>query len=223
MLNSILIASKNKEKAEEEILKICKKYQIAQIDISTVESEKTIGIGQIRELAKKLFLKPIKSKQKAVILNAYNGLTKEAQNALLKMLEEPPDNTLIFLTVNSREEVLPTITSRCKIFNLNNEAVKVDEVEKKKISQLLESLPKKGVGERLKIAQDIAKDKKEAVLWLEKMILVLREKLIESKKNGKKLEFDALLILKAFQKAHKTASTTNANLRLLVENLFLSF
>ena len=66
-------------------------------------------------------LKPFKGKTKVVVIQSYESITKEAQNALLKVLEEPPANTLIIILTLKKEFLLPTILSRCKIINLKEE------------------------------------------------------------------------------------------------------
>lgn len=74
----------------------------------------TISIDDIRALQKFLQLKTIgnKSLRRAVLIEYAQGLTIEAQNALLKLLEEPPSDTLLILTVDTPRSLLPTIVSR---------------------------------------------------------------------------------------------------------------
>lgn len=89
----------------------------------------SIKIEQIRELVKKVYEKPIVSNKKVYIINDSNLMTKEAQNSLLKTLEEPPEYVTIILIASNENLFLPTIKSRCTkiIFNKlsNNELVAV--------------------------------------------------------------------------------------------------
>ena len=82
------------------------------------EDNKAIPIETIRELQRFLSLKiPGSSDAKharAIIIEDAQQLTTEAQNALLKTLEEPPNDTIIVLTATSTESVLPTIQSRVR-------------------------------------------------------------------------------------------------------------
>jgi DNA polymerase-3 subunit delta' len=73
----------------------------------------TIKIDQIRDIIKKTFEKPISSDKKIYIINDSNKMTKEAQNALLKTLEEPPQYVVIILIAENKNLFLPTIKSRC--------------------------------------------------------------------------------------------------------------
>ena len=50
-------------------------------------------------------------------------MTEEAQNALLKMAEEPPSNTLIILCCERPSQLIPTLVSRCKVFQRSNEGI----------------------------------------------------------------------------------------------------
>jgi DNA polymerase III subunit delta' len=83
--------------------------------ISRVQPEKnSISIEAIRELQRFLQLKTIGQKplRRAVIVEHAEALTTEAQNAFLKLLEEPPTDTIIILTADNQRALLPTILSR---------------------------------------------------------------------------------------------------------------
>ena len=87
----------------------------------------SIKIEQIRELTKAVYEKPIVSDRKVYIIDNSNLMTKEAQNSLLKTLEEPPEYVTIILISSNENLFLPTIKSRCTkiIFNkLKNEELK---------------------------------------------------------------------------------------------------
>lgn len=73
-----------------------------------------IRIAQIRELLKILALKPNEAHRRVVILSEAQAMNPEAGNALLKVLEEPPDRTLLVLTARQPMDLLPTIVSRCR-------------------------------------------------------------------------------------------------------------
>ncbi len=87
-------------------------------DLLIIEPEGlTIKIEAIREAIRFLSLKSFRLGPKAVVIKEAQNLTPEAQNAFLKTLEEPPENSFIALCTSKLEALLPTITSRCrKIF-----------------------------------------------------------------------------------------------------------
>lgn len=81
--------------------------------------EKVIKIDQIREMNKKISEKPINSNKKVYIINNSDTMTKEAQNSLLKTLEEPPEYVVIILIACNENKLLNTIRSRCIKVNFN--------------------------------------------------------------------------------------------------------
>ncbi|MBR6033979.1 MAG: DNA polymerase III subunit [Clostridia bacterium] len=83
-------------------------------DLSIIEPEgNSIKIEQIRLLQTKIIEKPIISKRKVYIIDECETMTKEAQNCLLKTLEEPPEYAIIILICSNENLLLSTIKSRC--------------------------------------------------------------------------------------------------------------
>jgi len=83
-------------------------------DFKLIEPDgKVIRIEQIREMQTKVAEKPVNSGKKVYIINDADLMTKEAQNCLLKTLEEPPEYIVIILIVSNENKVLTTIKSRC--------------------------------------------------------------------------------------------------------------
>jgi DNA polymerase-3 subunit delta' len=73
-----------------------------------------IRIGQIRDLCHDLSLKPREARVRVVIITDAQTMNPEAANALLKVLEEPPANTILILTAPQVSDLLPTVVSRCQ-------------------------------------------------------------------------------------------------------------
>lgn len=73
-----------------------------------------IRIAQIRELLETLSLKPYEATIRVVVISDAHAMNPEAANALLKMLEEPPDQTIFILTTEQLADLLPTVVSRCQ-------------------------------------------------------------------------------------------------------------
>jgi len=80
-----------------------------------------LGIGEARKIKEHFSLKPYSAKGRAVVLEDASALTTEAQNALLKILEEPPEEALILLGAKSESDLLPTVLSRCQIVHLDTD------------------------------------------------------------------------------------------------------
>lgn len=87
-------------------------------DFMCIEKEgNSIKIEQIRLLQKKIQEKPIIADKKVYIINEADTMTTEAQNCLLKTLEEPPEFATIILIGSQENAFLPTIKSRCMILH----------------------------------------------------------------------------------------------------------
>ncbi|MCL6096171.1 MAG: hypothetical protein M1444_00595 [Patescibacteria group bacterium] len=226
-MQSILISSKNKKNALEYALSLSKKNGVWDIDIDVASHEKTVGIEDIRTIQKRLFLKPAKGSLKTVIIEAYEGLTIEAQNSLLKVLEEPPESAIIMVVVLNKNLILPTILSRCKVIEIKEDLQELTEQEISRRLNILKSILKNGVGKKLKLAQDFGKSREEATIWLEQMLIATRKILIDriidpSEKERTLSTSECLNILKRFQKTYTIIKTANVNQRFALENLFLS-
>ena len=90
------------------------------------EDGKSIKIEQIRVMQEKIVEKPILSARKVYIINDAELMTKEAQNCLLKTLEEPPEYVIIILIVSNESKLLNTVKSRCvkiEFSKLSNEEI----------------------------------------------------------------------------------------------------
>jgi len=77
------------------------------------EGEETIKTETIKEMVKNVLEKPVQSKNKVYIINNGEKMTREAQNSLLKTLEEPPEYAVIILVTSNENMLLNTIRSRC--------------------------------------------------------------------------------------------------------------
>lgn len=192
------------------------KFDIITLGKSDSKNTNSIGIDEIKNLKSTAYLKPQNSKYKAILIYDAELLTVEAQNALLKILEEPPESTYIILCANTTENFLPTILSRCKIINLNNDKIILSDNEKKEFENFINNLPDMGTGERLKKAETLAKDKDEAIAWITKLIIVLRAKMLESYSS------EINLAIRKFQSLHTLLKNTNTNPRFAIENALLS-
>src|SRR6185312_17473411 len=70
----------------------------------------------IREIRDRVALRPARGRMKVYIVDEAHMLTKEASNAVLKTLEEPPDHVVFVLCTTEMQAMLPTIRSRCQRF-----------------------------------------------------------------------------------------------------------
>lgn len=227
-MTSFIIVSSDKEKRETYSQKFCDEKHIDPFDrtLLTLPTEETtkkttlkqsIGIEEIKQFQQKLFLRPLRSEYKAVIIYDAQTLTTEAQNAMLKILEEPPEQTLIILTAESTESMLPTILSRCSIITLEEEKKNVSNADKEEVSSIIRLLPNMSISQALMVAEKWSKSKQDALHYLEMIIITLREiYLVNASDRVIPIQ------LRSLQETHTLIKTTNVNVRMALEQLFLS-
>jgi len=87
------------------------------LDVIEVDAASNRGIDEIRDLREKVNYASNQARYKVYIIDEVHMLTKEASNALLKTLEEPPPHIIFILATTEAHKVLPTILSRCQRFD----------------------------------------------------------------------------------------------------------
>ncbi|CBW53772.1 DNA polymerase III gamma tau subunits [Mycoplasma mycoides subsp. capri LC str. 95010] len=87
------------------------------IDIIEIDAASNNGVDEIREIKNSVSTLPLNSKYKVYIIDEVHMLTKQAFNALLKTLEEPPVYAIFILATTEFNKIPQTILSRCQIFN----------------------------------------------------------------------------------------------------------
>lgn len=140
-------------------------------DITVIEPDgNSIKIEQIRIMNSKILEKPISSNKKVYIINNSEKMTVDAQNCLLKTLEEPPEYATIILVCNNETQMLTTIKSRCtKIAfkELSKEEISVyfEKELKEKVSSNILKLSEGSIAKAIQI-----KDKEELYNSIEAII-----------------------------------------------------
>ena len=117
------------------------------LDIMEIDAASNRGIDDVRGLKENAYLSPIRLKKKIFIIDEVHMLTKEAFNALLKLIEEPPKNTLFILCTTDAQKIPETVLSR--LLKVNFRKGKEVELEK--------SLDKIVKGEKIEIGEEAKK------------------------------------------------------------------
>ncbi|MBI4100344.1 hypothetical protein HY439_01250 [Candidatus Microgenomates bacterium] len=224
--SSTLITGGNSKERFEEALK--NSGDVQKEDLIILESETTIGIENVRELKPRLILRPYASQNKVVIIHEAEKLTMAAQNAFLKTLEEPPQDTILILTVSNKDLLLPTILSRCQIIELpaKMEVVLSEEEIEEQISFIRQQLRAKA-GARLKLASEVAKEKELVINFLNNGLFAWREIMLRKNQNTLDDYFrqvanrQIIAILRQIQEV-KRLIRSNINQRLAIENFLLN-
>ncbi len=82
-------------------------------DFRLLRSDTTIGIDELRSIRKEVYEPPYEAPLRVVVIDGAEQMTREAQNALLKTLEEPPPSNMFILVTSSEKDLPLTIRSRC--------------------------------------------------------------------------------------------------------------
>jgi len=129
-------------------------------DLKIIDTGQTIGIEQVQELQQVLDLRPFAAETtRIVIIEADNGITKEAQNRLLKTLEEPPRQTIIIIITRDVSSLLETVQSRCQVVRfLQPGPEQIEHYLRSQLDQptwtIVEQLKPASVGQALSFAHD---------------------------------------------------------------------
>lgn len=237
-----IIISGDVEEIKKYISNLLINFSVSPFDISSIgENDSSIKIEKIRELKQKLSLKPFSGKKKATIIYHAENLTTEAQNAMLKILEEPPEDTIILLTTSNENLLLPTIISRCEIVRLKSgvpspksqinsksqiqKSTRVDPqatgVNQNAAS--IENIRKMDKGQRFKLVEELCKKldkdepleniRKRAEKWLDEILKEMQKSLVTEKNIAQKIR----LVLHAKQQIKQ-----NLNIKLVLENLLIN-
>jgi len=228
---------------EQEYASIASLHNIPDFHILEKPEGQQIGIDDVKILIKEMIYHPYELKYQVAIIFHSHNLTTEAQNALLKNLEEQSDNTLYILLVDNEKHLLDTIVSRCTRHyvnvsrsaesvkqtnqtsndNTSSKTSKKDGNDHNQERNEIGNFFKKDLLEKFQQIEDLEDSEKENpgainnfINELENYFLQKLEQEIQN--NDKTEETKAKLdhIIKASQRLH-----TNANKRLILENLAL--
>ena len=107
----------------------------SSMDVLEMDAASNRGIDEIRDLRDRVNLAPTQGRMKVYIIDEVHMLTTEAFNALLKMLEEPPEHVVFVLATTEKHKVLPTIISRCQSFDFRRPGVSLLSEKLREISK----------------------------------------------------------------------------------------
>ena len=147
-------------------------------DFQLIEpNEGKVKIEQIREMQRKVAEKPIISNKKVYIIENSDTMTTEAQNCLLKTLEEPPEYITIILICTNEDNLLSTIKSRCT--RMHFDPIDTEKIKKyitqnypdQEISENIINLSQGSIGKAIKLNEN-----KNIYENIEKILLSMQDK-----------------------------------------------
>ncbi len=219
-MNSFLITGGDQQQRLEKAQQFLKNCSHSP-DVLIVEAIPSVGINQIRQIKKFLSRKPYQADTKTVMVPQAQLMTLPSQNAFLKTLEEPPAHSQIILCAPQKEDLLPTIISRCQIINLPPQSeTKLDQNIPDTKYQILNTLINSSPGQRLQLLESYTKNREEAMAFCQQTIINFRSILLNPKKYPQLTNYSITQLLKEFQKAMALLQA-NINVKLVLENLAL--
>ncbi|HCS78721.1 TPA: hypothetical protein DIV55_03170 [Patescibacteria group bacterium] len=177
MVQSYIILHAQKPKRDAYIRNLLDKYGVAAVD--QIVPEGTIGIAEVRLLLKEMSRKPFVSLFKATVVEIEN-VSMEAQQAMLKTLEEPAAANLFFLSAPHVHLLLPTIVSRCTVVDLPVTENELPPQDLEKLTSFWRQFLTLKLGERFLLLGTIVNTKDEALNWLTIQICFLAQELRNS-------------------------------------------
>jgi DNA polymerase-3 subunit gamma/tau len=208
---------------------LAREVGVSDKDLYEIDAASNRGINEIRELRESVNTMPFESPYKFYIIDEAHMLTKDAWNAFLKTLEEPPAHVIFVMATTERDKVPDTIQSRCEIYTFkqpNREMLAdvVTDIAKKEgyslersAAELVALLAEGSFRDSLSILQKVltvSKDKKVDVAEVEKVTGAPRSELIRKLLRAV-TEKDASAALKEI----KTAIEDNIDIRVLTRLL----
>lgn len=154
--------------------KISKLEELEDLIEVKLENKNSIGIETIRNLKPVLNMRPMIWPYKIIWITNADKMTLTAQNAILKILEEPPEHIKIFLLVSNKSTLLETIISRCQNINISQESSQ-QEIDPQIIADW-EMLEKSSISQKLAWTDKNIKDRQQATLWLSNSIRFYNKK-----------------------------------------------
>ena len=152
------------------------------VEPEATKTARNIKIGQIRDLQREAFLRPIQAERRVVIIDGAEFMNKAAANCILKTLEEPPSQTIFILLTANRAGLLLTIRSRCMTINFDK--LSPAQIKKSLINYGIDDIK----AQKLSVISDGS----------------LGRALILEKSGGYELRDDALILIKQLYKRELT-------------------
>ncbi len=161
---------------------ICKKIENnIHPDVQLVECKEkmnTIGVSEVRKLISDVYIKPNEAFYKVYIIKDSGLFTLQAQNALLKILEEPPKNVVFIMLCESSKLLIPTILSRVQIFSFESENNYKSEDIINIALDLVSSISEKKEFDMLRVTSSLPKDKNNLKKILKQVIEIFNSAIV---------------------------------------------
>jgi len=234
-MHSILITNSTFEERHTKALQLAENFlgkpTSNHPDFLFLEDAPSLKIAQVRELQHQLALKPYSAPFKVVLINEADKLTLPAQHALLKTLEEPPERSIIILTVPNKEALLPTIISRCQIIQLPvKKSFPNQDIINSSLSTIHSVLPATP-GQRLLLLEKTVFNREQTIEFCQnqleawRRLIFIKTGILKEEKTPDFVPLSLLEITKTIRQIESSLRLLKANVNpnLVTGNLLLSY
>jgi len=193
------------------------------LTVKKQEDKHHIVIDQIKKVQAFLQYKSYYGGYKVIFIEDADAMNFEAQNSFLKTLEEPSQKSLIFLSAEKLDFILPTVSSRCQVLHfLESKKSAISPVHEKELSELLLVLDA-NLAEKFKYAKNIDGDGKSVKNILTLIEWYFRKLLLEylEEKTGSYSYIKIRNILEVIDRVNKKLIFTNVSQKLALEVLLM--
>ena len=218
MIQTFLITGSSKEERMKHIQTQCNAWDVQSFDISTLTKKKedteSIGISDVRDWQKTLAFSPHHGAYTVGIIPDAHLLTIEAQHALLKTLEEPPEHVRIFCETDHIDILLPTILSRVTI-NIIKTQDTID-VPTTNIAPWFSTWKTMKYGDVIGFVDTTWKEKTDAQKNLIQLLLMFHEALTKTKKPNHAtplFQWDTHALIECIRSVQTAQSKIQANVQ----------
>lgn len=135
---------------------------------------RSLHVDTVRQVRSDAYVKPNEAPRRVFLLEGAETMSEQAQNALLKVFEEPPERVIFLLTVTSAVKLLPTVRSRAQLFTLEGEE-RASDADLELAAAIAQAIPASGEAKLLELTAPLIKDKERFRRILQQLGLLFRD------------------------------------------------
>ena len=180
-----------------------------------------IKIPEIRELQRALYLKPYKASHKVAVIEGAHLMTEESANAVLKILEEPPENSIIILTAPDKKLLPDTVVSRSQVVSFGTADGILDKGSKELNQDILYVLKKRPIYEKFLLVQKYSKEKSLTFEFLNILEGTLRDMALDKVEISGYSKREVVSNLELIQQSREYLKS-NLSSKFVLENIVLN-
>lgn len=172
----------------------CKNCHLASVGshpditrVSAVDGKKFLSVAQIRETRADAFVKAHSAQHRVFIIEDASRMNEQAQNALLKVLEEPPQGVIFILLCQSKTMLLDTIISRCVVLSLLT-TKSDDGIHRELAEKFIDFLISGSEYQMLKLLVPLEKSRIEAELFFTELAICVSNRLCKGSSHARVLD-----------------------------------